>query len=124
MAGIEVRFQLLPELGIVCFALPQPLDDRRGQGVGKTKGDGLDQIGVVEMRQITASVPVFCRRDAGAPENRFAPNKPGRDLDHGLVDGHRHRIEVGGLAFQPKSLGFQRKGDFDEFPGGFEEVMG
>ena len=31
------------------------------------------------------------------------------NLDHGLVDGHGHGVEVGGPGFQPEALGFQRQ---------------
>ncbi|AGA75511.1 hypothetical protein B479_23110 [Pseudomonas putida HB3267] len=33
--------------------------------------------------------------------NRRSAGKLGRNLDHRLVDGHCHRVEVGGVAFQP-----------------------
>ena len=39
----------------------------------------------------------------------LASSKLGRNLDHRLVDGHRHRVEVGGVSFQPQALGFQRQ---------------
>ena len=42
--------------------------------------------------------------------DRRLPGKPGRDLDHGLVDHYRHRVQVVGVGFQPQPLGFQRDG--------------
>ena len=40
--------------------------------------------------------------------DRRLPGKPGRDLDHGLVDHYRHGVQVVGVGFQPQPLGFQR----------------
>ncbi len=46
----------------------------------------------------------------GNRSHRRAAGESGRDLDHGLVDHHRHRVEVGGPCFQPQPLRFQRDG--------------
>jgi hypothetical protein len=40
--------------------------------------------------------------------DRRTVGKLGRDLDHGLVDEYRHRVEVTGVALQPQALRLQR----------------
>ena len=42
--------------------------------------------------------------------DRRAAGELGRDLDHRLVDQHRHRVEVRGMGFQAQALGLQRDG--------------
>ncbi len=44
-----------------------------------------------------------------AEGNRRLAGKARRDLDHRLVDQHRHRVEVAGVTFQPQALCFQRQ---------------
>jgi hypothetical protein len=41
--------------------------------------------------------------------HRRAAGELGRDLDHGLVDGHGHGVEVAGKALQPQALRLQRQ---------------
>ena len=55
-------------------------------------------------------LPAGCAIQPGAAVrvDRCLPGKPGRDLDHCLVDHHRHGVQVVGVGFQPQPLGFQR----------------
>ena len=55
-------------------------------------------------------LPAGCAIQQGAAVrvDRCLPGKPGRDLDHCLVDHHRHGVQVVGVGFQPQPLGFQR----------------
>ena len=48
-------------------------------------------------------LPAGCAIQPGAAVrvDRHLPGKPGRDLDHGLVDHHRHGVQVVGVGFQP-----------------------
>jgi hypothetical protein len=50
------------------------------------------------------------RGDTEVAPYRWAVGKVGRDLDHGLVDEHRHRVEVAGVALQPQPLRRQGQG--------------
>ena len=49
--------------------------------------------------------PLLCARFR---VHRRPAGKLGRNLDHGLVDQHRHRVQVAGIAFQPQPLRLQR----------------
>ena len=48
--------------------------------------------------------------EASPGVNWRATREPRRDLDHGLVDQHRHRVEVASMCFHPEALGFHRQG--------------
>ena len=65
-----------------------------GQALGA--GPVLDQL----------ALPLALRQRA----DRRPVGEAWRDLDHGLVDGHRHRVEVGGPGLQPQPLGLQWQG--------------
>ena len=52
------------------------------------------------------------RRSAGPGlrVDRRPASELGRDLDHRLVDEHRHRVEIAGVGLQPQALRLQRQG--------------
>ncbi|MCY1526753.1 hypothetical protein D9M68_617930 [compost metagenome] len=58
-------------------------------------------------RPVFAQLALLVTRQARP--HRRATGEARRDFDHGLVDGDGHRVEVAGVAFQPKALRFQRQ---------------
>ena len=130
MAGTVSLIQPLRDALFACrlsvrLAPPRKLlrpaiQDALRQGIGKAKRDGLNQARAVDVGQVVPTAPcVFkkrqarrlrsqCRRPRLGIHRRLA-RELGRDLDHRLVDQHRHRVEVAGESFQPEPLRLQRQ---------------
>ena len=53
---------------------------------------------------------MFHVADLGLRVHRSHARKPGRNLNHGLVDHNCHRVQIVGMGLQPQALGLQRNG--------------
>ena len=63
------------------------------------------------LRQPLGPAPdVFHVADLGLRVHRSHARKPGRNLNHGLVDHNGHRVQIVGMGLQSQALGLQRNG--------------